>query len=591
MNQTPYWQDELLGNPPSMSVQLKNSGELHEWLRQHHCGGGRHASLGVLLLESGVITPTQLERALNHQHEHPEKGRLGQILLELKMISPERLALTVAEQLGIPRISLDDFDFDQSCISLIPESLARRYLVVPLMIDGERLVVATPDPTHSELLHLLGFVTGKPVEAVMATPAAVEEAVNHLYACAVAEQLPENEVDEQPMSLHRIKQLAEDKPTVRFVENLLEEAISRRASDIHLRPGEHEVSVLLRVDGLLQEIRRVKRAHLAAIVSRIKIIGGMNIAEHRLPQDGRHMVHLSDRTIDLRLSIMPTVHGESVVIRILDTQQSMKSLDQIGFSEQDVSRFRNLISHNQGILLVTGPTGSGKSTTLYAALNTIKASGVNIITVEDPVEYQIDGIRQIQVKPAIGYTFARALRHILRHDPDVIMVGEIRDQETALMAAESALTGHLVLSTLHTNSAAATVTRLLEIGIAPYLLNASLLGVLAQRLVRRNCPHCLTEEKVPEHVRNALGLEAVEPFYVGQGCPQCHGKGVSGRVAAYELLEVTPALRAMIEPSVEAQKIEQQAIADGMRPLTQSALQLARNKLISLAEVYRVRLE
>ncbi len=574
-----------------MTVQLKTSTELREWLRQHRCGNTRHTSLGILLLESGVITSAQLERALSYQHEHPDKGRLGQILLEMKMISPERLALTVAEQLGIPRIDLEDFDFDQNCISLIPEGMARRYLVVPLMLEGERLIIATPDPTHSELLHLLGFVTGKPVEAVMATPGAIEETVNHLYACAAADQLPENEIDEQPLSLHRIKQLAEDKPTVRFVENLMEEAISRRASDIHLRPGEHDVSVLLRIDGLLQELRKVKRAHLPAIVSRIKIIGGMNIAEHRLPQDGRHMVHLGDRTIDLRLSIMPTVHGESVVIRILDTQQSMKSLDQIGFSEQDVSRFRNLISHNQGILLVTGPTGSGKSTTLYAALNTIKASGVNIITVEDPVEYQIDGIRQIQVKPAIGYTFARALRHILRHDPDVIMVGEIRDQETALMAAESALTGHLVLSTLHTNSAAATVTRLLEIGIAPYLLNASLLGVLAQRLVRRNCPHCLVEENVPEHVRNALGLKTDELFYIGKGCPHCHGKGISGRVAAYELLEVTPALRAMIEPSVEAQRIEQQAIADGMRPLTQSALQLARNKQISLAEVYRVRLE
>ena len=574
-----------------MTVQLKTSTELREWLRQHRCGNTHHTSLGILLLESGVITSAQLERALSYQHEHPDKGRLGQILLEMKMISPERLALTVAEQLGIPRIDLEDFDFDQNCISLIPEGMARRYLVVPLMLEGERLIIATPDPTHSELLHLLGFVTGKPVEAVMATPGAIEQTVNHLYACAAADQLPENEIDEQPLSLHRIKQLAEDKPTVRFVENLLEEAISRRASDIHLRPGEHDVSVLLRIDGLLQELRKVKRAHLPAIVSRIKIIGGMNIAEHRLPQDGRHMVHLGDRTIDLRLSIMPTVHGESVVIRILDTQQSMKSLDQIGFSEQDVSRFRNLISHNQGILLVTGPTGSGKSTTLYAALNTIKAGGVNIITVEDPVEYQIDGIRQIQVKPAIGYTFARALRHILRHDPDVIMVGEIRDQETALMAAESALTGHLVLSTLHTNSAAATVTRLLEIGIAPYLLNASLLGVLAQRLVRRNCPHCLVEENVPEHVRNALGLKTDELFYIGKGCPHCHGKGISGRVAAYELLEVTPALRAMIEPSVEAQKIEQQAIADGMRPLTQSALQLARNKQISLAEVYRVRLE
>ncbi|MFZ2319465.1 MAG: GspE/PulE family protein [Pseudomonas sp.] len=574
-----------------MSSLFKNSHELRQHLKEHPSLTPPGMSLGNLLLECGVITPSQLEKALNHQHEHPELGRLGQVLLELKMISAERLGLTLAQQLGIAQVSLENFDIPPECVKLVPESLARRYLVVPLMLDGERLIVASPDPTHCELLHLLGFVTGKPVEAVLANANEVEQAISRLYASATAHELPENEASEQSLSLHRIKQLAEDPPTVRFVDSLLEEAISRRASDIHLRPGEHDVVILLRIDGVLLEIRRVKHSNLSAIVSRIKIIGGMNIAERRLPQDGRHMVRQGERTIDLRLSIMPTVHGESVVIRILDTRQSLKTLDQIGFNGRDVERFRDLISHNQGIVLVTGPTGSGKSTTLYAALNGIKSSGVNIITVEDPVEYQIDGIRQIQVKPQIGYTFARALRHILRHDPDVIMVGEIRDQETAMMATESALTGHLVLSTLHTNSAATTITRLLEIGIAPYLLNASLLGVLAQRLVRRNCPHCLVEEEVSAHVRSTLGLSSDEPFYVGSGCEHCRNLGFAGRVAAYELLEVTPALRALIEPSVSAQSIEQQAIHDGMRPLTQSALQLARDKLIPLNEVYRVRLE
>ena len=574
-----------------MSSLFKNSHELRQHLKEHPSLTPPGMSLGNLLLECGVITPSQLEKALNHQHEHPELGRLGQVLLELKMISAERLGLTLAQQLGIAQVSLENFDIQPECVKLVPESLARRYLVVPLMLDGERLIVASPDPTHCELLHLLGFVTGKPVEAVLANANEVEQAISRLYASATAHELPENEASEQSLSLHRIKQLAEDPPTVRFVDSLLEEAISRRASDIHLRPGEHDVVILLRIDGVLLEIRRVKHSNLSAIVSRIKIIGGMNIAERRLPQDGRHMVRQGERTIDLRLSIMPTVHGESVVIRILDTRQSLKTLDQIGFNGRDVERFRDLISHNQGIVLVTGPTGSGKSTTLYAALNGIKSSGVNIITVEDPVEYQIDGIRQIQVKPQIGYTFARALRHILRHDPDVIMVGEIRDQETAMMATESALTGHLVLSTLHTNSAATTITRLLEIGIAPYLLNASLLGVLAQRLVRRNCPHCLVEEEVSAHVRSTLGLSRDEPFYVGSGCEHCRNLGFAGRVAAYELLEVTPALRALIEPSVSAQSIEQQAIHDGMRPLTQSALQLARDKLIPLNEVYRVRLE
>ena len=574
-----------------MSVPLKNSAELQHYLQDHPCLTPLGISLGNLLLESRVITATQLEKALTYQHEHPNFGRLGQVLLELQMISAERLNLTLAQQLGIAQVNLENFDIQPAVLKLLPESLARRYLVMPLMLDGERLIVASADPTHCELLNLLGFVTGKSVETVLANTLDVEQAINRNYGGATAEQLPENETSEQSLSLHRIKQLAEDKPTVRFVDTLLEEAISRRASDIHLVPGEHDLAILLRIDGVLIENRRIKHSNLAAIVSRIKIIGGMNIAERRLPQDGRHMVKLSDRTIDLRLSVIPTVHGESVVIRILDTCQSLKSLDQIGFSGRDAERFRDLISHNQGIVLVTGPTGSGKSTTLYAALNDIKSTGVNIITVEDPVEYQIDGIRQIQVKTQIGFTFARALRHILRHDPDVIMVGEIRDQETAMMATESALTGHLVLSTLHTNSAATTITRLLEIGIAPYLLNASLLGVLAQRLVRRNCPHCLVPEEVPGHVRSALGVGQDEVFYVGKGCEHCRNLGFAGRVAAYELLEVSPTLRAMIEPAVSAQKIEQQAIADGMRPLTQSALQLARTKLISINEVYRVRLQ
>jgi len=574
-----------------MTSVISNRRELLSFLKHRRPLSDCNHSLGMLLLENGAIKIEQLQQVLTYQHHHPDKGRLGQVLIDQGMITQEVLSQTLSEQLGIPHINLEQFELDTDCSRCLPESLARHYLVVPLLMDGERLIVATPDPTNQDLQHLLGFASGKTIEALQASKSEVEQAINRVFASAIVEDLPENEVNEVPLSVHQMKALAEDRPTVRFVDGLLEEAVSRRASDIHLRPGEHEVGVLLRIDGRLQEIRRIKRSHLSAIVSRIKIIGGMNIAEHRLPQDGRHMVRSAERNIDLRLSVMPTVYGESVVIRVLDTGQSLKGLDQIGFNSEDVTRFRNLISHNQGIILVTGPTGSGKSTTLYAALNSIKASGVNIITVEDPVEYQIEGIRQIQVKPQIGYTFARALRHILRHDPDVIMVGEVRDQETAMMATESALTGHLVLSTLHTNSAATTITRLLEIGIAPYLLNASLLGVLAQRLVRRNCPECLKEEQVPQHVREALGLEAEERFYVGSGCPHCHNSGVSGRVAAYELLEVTPALRALIQPSVSSQDIEQQAIADGMRPLTQSALKLAREMTVSLAEVYRVRLE
>jgi type IV pilus assembly protein PilB len=570
---------------------ISDQQQLFAYLQQRTESPRRHQRLGEVLINQGHISPLQLQDALSHQQANEQSGRLGQILLKQELVDRHSLACALVEQLDIAQVNLDAFKVEPQVVQLLPENLARDRRVLPLLVQGETLVVATPNPSDCDLLHLVGFITGKQIEAIQAHDEQLDRAINRFYGAEAALQLPESESHEPELSLHRMKQLAEEKPTVRFVDSLLEDAICRRASDIHLRPGKHDVAILFRIDGVLSEIRRIKPGNLAAIVSRIKIIGGMNIAERRLPQDGRHLVRMGQRSIDLRLSIMPTVHGESVVIRILDTQQSMKNLSQIGFNDSDAERFRALTSHSQGIVLVTGPTGSGKSTTLYAALNGIKDSGVNVITVEDPVEYQIDGIRQIQVKPQIGYTFARALRHILRHDPDVIMVGEIRDQETAIMATESALTGHLVLSTLHTNSAATTVTRLLEIGIAPYLLNASLLGVLAQRLVRRNCPHCLEPEQVPEHVRRAFGLSADEVFYVGRGCEHCHGKGFAGRIAAYELLEVTPALRALIQPAVAAQAIEQQAIADGMRPLTQSALALARDRLISLGEVYRVRLE
>jgi type IV pilus assembly protein PilB len=563
--------------------------DLYAHLEQHGSDMPEHL-LGQLLLARGLIDTRQLSSALEQQRRQPGI-RLGQILLGAGAITPEQLRQAIAEQLRVPEVQLDGFDLDEELLKLLPETAARQYKVIPLMLHSDRIIVACPDPTRPELLHTLSFITGKPVEAVLADPRAIEQAINMHYGAATAEVLPEYDQVEPDLSLQEIKTLAEDKPTVRFVDNLLEDAISRRASDIHIRPGEREATIQFRVDGMLMDIRQIKRSTLPAIVSRIKIIGGMNIAERRLPQDGRYMVRISGRTIDLRLSVMPTIHGESVVMRILDTTQSLKSLEQLGFSETDARRFRNLISLNQGIVLVTGPTGSGKSTTLYAAINDIRKTGVNIITVEDPVEYQIGGIRQIQVRSAIGYTFARALRHILRHDPDVIMVGEIRDQETALMATESALTGHLVLSTLHTNSAAATVTRLLEIGIAPYLVNASLIGVLAQRLARRNCTHCLTEEKVPDYVYQALGLNGDEAFRVGAGCDHCHGRGFAGRIAVYELLEVTSELRRLIRPDASAQEIEQQAQRDGMRPLTEGALELARQGVISLAEVYRVRLE
>ncbi|MEX0827417.1 MAG: GspE/PulE family protein, partial [Haliea sp.] len=330
---------------------------------------------------------------------------------------------------------------------------------------------------------------------------------------------------------------------------------------------------------------------LSAVVGRIKIIGRMDIAERRLPQDGHAKIIDNGNAVDLRISVIPTVNGESVVIRLLNTQQGLKSIKELGFNENDAETFINLLNKSYGIILVTGPTGSGKSTTLYAALQEVIKSNLNIITVEDPVEYHIEGIEQIQVNTAPGFTFAKALRHILRHDPDVIMVGEIRDQETAKIAIESALTGHLVLSTLHTNDAPGAISRLLEMGIDPFLLNGALLGVFAQRLLRRNCPHCLAEENPEPRLLKALGITEPHKFYAGTGCEKCNDTGYRGRMAAYELLSITPSMHALIDRRAALEEIRGQAMKDGMVPLTQNALDQALQKKTSLAEVYRVRLE
>lgn len=556
-----------------------------------------HKRIGEILLEAGVINLEQLREALRVRNDHPEKGKLGKIIQSLGYATGTEVMKALSLNLNIPCVSLNHMEVENPAIDFVPAEFARSHNLVPLILHKDRLVVAMEEPMDNETLNLLHFMTGHHVEPVLATAADIELAVSRVYGQAddqdVLKGLPEYEIEEPEEELveEQAKRLAHEKPVVRLVQNLILDAIHRRASDVHIRPMEHRVDIIFRIDGSLIPIRNMPRSMLSAIVSRIKIIGGMNIAERRLPQDGRTRIRTHDRSIDLRLSVMPSIHGESVVIRILDTGAGMKSLSEIGFTEQDETRFRGLIQKSAGMILVTGPTGSGKSTTLYSALQEVLKSNINIITVEDPVEYHIDGITQIQVNSLIGYTFARALRNILRHDPDAIMIGEIRDEETAKMAVESALTGHLVLSTLHTNSAATTITRLLEIGMPSYLVSATLLAVLAQRLVKKNCPHCLQEEIVAPAIREVLGLDEKEVFYRGKGCDHCHQTGYSGRIAVYELLQVTEELRPLIRPNASALDIEKVAVSNGMEKLTQQALRVARRKETSLAEVYRVRLD
>lgn len=505
----------------------------------------------------------------------------------------EQSLRVLAESLGFPYVNIRDAQIDDAILSLIPAEFARKNDVMPLKLTHSHLTVVMANPRRQDIFQALGFITGLTIDVAVATSKDVQWAVRQYYGVQddeLALESIESRIHNTAEELALVR-LGSENAIVRLVNNVIRDAIDRKASDIHLRPREKNIELIYRMDGTLTTIRFISKSLLPAMVSRIKILGGMDIAERRMPQDGRCCVRSSENTVDLRISIMPTVEGESVVIRLLNSQVGLKSIAELGFSAHDEDIFRDLLHKSNGIFLVTGPTGSGKSTTLYAALGEVKKQNVNIITVEDPVEYHMDGIEQIQINHGTGYTFARALRNILRHDPDVILVGEIRDQETGKIAVESALTGHLVLSTLHTNNAAGAITRLLEMGVEPYLLNGCLLGVLAQRLVKVNCPNCLVVEPVDTLVRQSLNLSEDEAFYHSTGCEECNKTGVIGRMAVYELLRIDPSIKAIIKHEVATTDIHQHALVSGMIPLTDNALLRARAKEISLAEVYRIRLD
>ncbi len=503
----------------------------------------------------------------------------------------------LAQRLGLPLVRLDRIEASDEAIQTFASATVRNLRAVPLLLARGAVAVALENPGDAETLAKLEFISKQRVVPVIATPGGIHATLGQLYDQvqdrAIARQLgldPNARADD--LDAREGERLAEEKPVVKLVAEMISEAVRRRASDIHIRPGEHFADLLYRIDDELVPVRRFLRALLPAIASRVKVLARMNVAEHRKPQDGRATFRLDDgKAVDMRISMMPAIHGESVVIRLLDTAESLRRLDQIGLSDIDTQRLTDVMNRSHGIFLVTGPTGCGKSTTLYAMLLELRKQRINILTIEDPVEYHIDDIQQMQVNRSADFTFANAMRNFLRHDPDVIMVGEIRDRETAGIAIESALTGHLVLSTLHTNTASTAVTRLLDLGVEPFLLRASLLAVMAQRLVRRICTHC-KEPAAPEaHIREVMGAEPGEVFYRGGGCAHCEGLGVRGRVAVYELLVVTPTIVHEIIPGAAADRIHELALQQGMTPLTKAALKLARDGIISLEEAYRVRTE
>jgi general secretion pathway protein E len=556
----------------------------------------QHRTLEQLLLEQGRIGADDLRKVKRLQQERGE--RLERLLLDLGFISEEDLLPLLSNYLGIETIHRRDFPQAAVPLGNLNLKFLKHAKAIPLAQNNGTLTVAMADPADYYTIQSLQLATGLAIEPKLARERDVLEALETIYgggaggenggtepADAEFEYFTDDEED-----VNHLRDLASEAPVIRFVNLLISRAVEQRASDIHIEPFENELKVRYRIDGVLHEIEAPARRLQAAIVSRIKIMAKLNIAERRLPQDGRIKLRLMGREIDLRVSTLPTLYGESVVLRILDRSSIVVNLEALGFPQDTLGQYEKLINKPYGMILVTGPTGSGKTTTLYGALDKINSPDKKIITIEDPVEYQLFGVNQIHVKPQIGLTFANGLRSIVRQDPDVIMVGEIRDAETAEIAIQAALTGHLVFSTLHTNDAAGAISRLLEMGVEDYLLASSLLGVLAQRLVRKVCLKCRhTAELAVEAMREIAGPNGGEvTVYEGSGCEDCAQTGYRGRSGIFELLPVNETIRQLILKRSSADIIKDAAVRQGMRSLRDDGWLKVRGGVTTVAEVVRV---
>ncbi len=521
---------------------------------------GKKKRLGEVLVEEKLVTPEQIEEALKIQRETGK--RLGQVLIEKKWVSEKDLIDVLGRQMGVPHVWLRKGLVDPKVISVLPREKARLFHVMPMFKVKNLLTIATSDPQALFTLDELEKITGCKVQAALCRSSDIDKAIGEYYGGQVdvpdyIDTLDEEEIRLEEIhveyDLQKIGEMAEGNPVIRLVNHILLKAIRDKVSDIHIEPGRSKFRVRYRIDGILYEALSQKIDLLPAVISRLKIMAGLDIAERRLPQDGRIQVSMEGRTIDFRFSSLPGIFGEKVVLRILDKSQAILDLNRLGFDDNILPRFKALLKRPHGLLLVTGPTGSGKTTTLYGAITFLNSKEKNIVTIEDPVEYQLDIINQNQVKEAIDLTFARILRHALRQDPDIVMVGEIRDRETAEIAIQASMTGHLVLSTLHTNDSAGVVTRMLDMGIEPYLVASTLIGVVAQRLIRTICPECKTLYYPPKTILERFGWPNDLRLARGKGCPTCYDSGYKGRCGLYEYFEVDPAIQTLIlsNPSVE----------------------------------------
>jgi type IV pilus assembly protein PilB len=566
--------------------------QIMEWDRriQKMVGKSSRKKFGELLIDAEITTKELLEQALKLQKTSGKK--LGEILLEQGAVDENQIVDILEFQLRVPRINFNNQYIKPEIPRLISENLARKHTLIPVQREGNLLIIAMTDPMDLFALDDVRISTGLEVKPGIATRREILDAIDRYYGGESTEKAVEDLKKE--FDLDKISEIENEflddisnAPVVRFINSIIQHAIRMKASDIHIEPMEKNLRIRFRLDGELQEIMNASKSPHSAIVTRIKIMGRMDIAEKRIPQDGRVETTIDGKDVDLRLSILPTVYGEKVVIRLLGRNDLMLSKSQLGFNEKNIELFDKIIKSPNGIILVTGPTGSGKTTTLYAVLRELNKINKNIITVEDPVEYRLEGINQVQVNNKAGLTFANGLKSILRQDPDIIMIGEIRDAETAQIAVRAAITGHLVLSTIHTNDSASTISRLVDMGIEPYLVSSSVVGIVAQRLVRKICPNCRFAYMPDQYEMKLLSLKSQQPIYKGKGCSSCNNTGYKGRTSIHEVMVVNREIRELIECRASIDQLRSLSMGFGTTTLKENCISLVLEGTTTVEELIK----
>ena len=555
-----------------------------------------YKKLGDILVSAGIITSRQLDKALDDSKK--QKKRIGEYLIDEKIITEAQLIEVLKLQLGIDFIDVAKINIPSELTNVVPRNFAKKYNCIPVKETPGTLYLAMSDPLNFNAIEDIRNVTKKQVVPMIGTAAAIDKAIVMLYGSeGVSKAINEMQGDyideEQKKEAEAIDNDETTAPAIRIVNSIIERGVTEGASDIHIEPRDGGLTIRMRIDGVLHQILEIPQSLQNAVISRVKIMANMDIAEKRIPQDGRSNVLIKGRDVDMRISALPTKYGEKIVIRFLEKSEALLSTDGIGLKGKHLEDFNNLLGNSNGVILITGPTGSGKSTTMYTMISKLNKEDVNIITLEDPIEYDVDGVNQVQVNEKVGLTFAEGLRSILRQDPDIVSVGEIRDGETAEIAMRAAITGHLVLSTIHTNSAVATLDRLVDIGVEPYLIASALRGVIAQRLVRKVCPNCKKSYTATDEELSALGLKNTKghkkiTFYKGKGCSECMNTGYKGRAAVYEILTLTPEIKQAFREGVVGTKL--QAIIDktGFTTMKEHGISLIKDGTTSASEVIRV---